>query len=128
MPRPFKRLRWTLEVACAEFDINTRTLSSRLKQEGIDPDKAGHWTTKQIVRAIYNDLEAERIRKTRAEADQVQMQNRITAGDYVHVETFCKKYEVVAREMVRIIKSSTMTEEDQRKTLLALAASTQKGK
>ena len=43
-------------------------------------------------------------------------------GRLVDVDEFAKRYEKIALEMVRIIKSSSMTEEDQRKTLTALAA------
>lgn len=117
MPRHYKRLDWTIERACYEFGINPRTLSGRLKQAGTDPDAAGHFTTKQIVQAIYNDLESERIRETRSKADLNEQEFRKRQGLLVDVDEFSREWEPRFVSMVRIVKSSKLTEDEQNQLL-----------
>ncbi len=108
-----ERCRWTIERAAVEFGINPRTLVARLKQGGIDPDAEGYWTTMQIVRGIYDDLESERIRLTRAQADGEELRNAKDRGELVPVDEFARRWEPVFIDMVRIIKSSKLTEDEQ---------------
>ena len=121
MAKPFTRIEWTLERAGSEFNINHRTLANRLRQAGIDPDAGGKWTTLQIVRAIYSDLESERIRKTRAEADQIETQNREAEGRLIDKEEFAKRYDPIFIDCVRIVRSSRLTEVEQDELLGGLA-------
>ncbi len=121
MAKPFKRIMWTLERAASEFNINPRTLSARMKQAGIEYKPGSGWTTLQVVRGIYNDLESERIRKTRAEADQVELQNAEAQGRLVDIEEFAKRWESKLVNMVRIIRSSKLTDAEQDDILRGLA-------
>jgi hypothetical protein len=108
-----QRLTWTQERAASEFGLNPRTLATRLKQSGAKPDEQGRWSTKQIATAVFGDLELERIRKTRAEADEVERRNSQTDGELVEKDEFCKKYETVYVEMVRIIRTSGLNDTEQ---------------
>ena len=63
-----------------------------------------------------------RVAKEKALAELRGLEVDQLRGRLVDVDEFAKRYEKIALEMVRIIKSSSMTEEDQRKTLTALAA------
>lgn len=121
MSRTPERIAWTGERASAEFGINPRTLAARLKQTGATPDAQGRWTTKQVAAAIFGDLEFERIRKTRAEAEQIEKENAEQDGDLVDVEEFCKKYETTYVEMKRIILSSKLPEREKDDLLLLLS-------
>lgn len=116
-----QRLAWTQERASAEFGINPRTLSARLKQTGLEPDSAGRWSTKQIATAIFGDLEFERIRKTRAEAEEVEKRNAESDERLVDVDDFCKKYEPVVIEMKRLILSSKLSEQEKHDLILQLS-------
>lgn len=105
-----QRLTWTQERAASEFGINPRTLAGRLKQSGAKPDNEGRWTTKQIAIAVYGDLEIERIRKTRAEAEEVEKRNLESDKALVDIDDFCREYETIAVEMVRIIRTAGLSE------------------
>jgi hypothetical protein len=113
MAKPLQRIRWTIERAAPEFGLNPRTLSARLKQSNLDPSADGTWTTQQIVRAIYNDLESERIRETRSKADLNEQELRKRNGELVDIEDFCKKFEPIYVNCARIVKSSKLTIEEQ---------------
>lgn len=71
----FSSVRWTLEKAAPEFDINPRTLAKRVKTSGLLPGEDGKWSTLQIHKAVSGDYEYERTRKTREEADNFALDN-----------------------------------------------------
>lgn len=122
MSKPLQQIRWTMEQAAAEFGLNPRTLSARIKQLSIVPGTDSKFSTKEMARAVFGDLEMERIRKTSAEADQIEMENKEARGDLVNVEEFCKDYDRVLLGMKRIIKSSKLPEADQDDILVELAS------
>lgn len=67
-------MRWTIELAAREFDIDRRTLAKNLIAADIMPDESdGRFSTKQITTAVFGDLEREKIRRERAEADLAEM-------------------------------------------------------
>lgn len=109
-----------MEQACAEFGINPRTLSARLTQEGIEPGDDGKFSTKQIARAIYSDLELERTRLVRAEAIAQERENKEKDEKLIDVDEFAKDYEQVYLGMVRVIKSAKLSEAEQNEILQQL--------
>ena len=119
--RPDPRIAWTIAIACKEFGINPKTLSGRLRQAGIDPDKEGRYTTKQIAGAIFGDLEFERTRETRAKANSQEMANAKSAGELVDMGEWSRRWAPVFVELVRIVRSSKLTEVEQVKILAELA-------
>lgn len=110
-----------MERAAVEFNIDRKTLSGRLRQAGIDPGPDGKFTTVQIVRAIYSDLESERIRKTRAEADQVEMENAEKAGKLINAEDLWAWWSPVLAGIKRVIQTSKMTDDEKDAILTELA-------
>lgn len=119
--KPKPRIAWTIEQACYEFAINPRTLSGRIRQAGIDPDADGKFTTQQIVRAIYNDLESERIREIRSKADLNEQELQTKSGQLVDKNEIVKAWQGRFVSMVRIIKSSKLTEDEQIQLLSELS-------
>lgn len=115
------RICWSIEMAARELGTDARTISKRLTTAGIDAGPDGFWSTKQIVAAYCGDLESERIRKTRAEADQIEKQNRKLDGELVDVEEFVKKYAPIFVSMSRVVKSSKLTDEEKDSILNELA-------
>ena len=73
MAKPQKPIRWTLEQAGSEFDIDAQTLGKRLRAESIECGDDGRFGTKQIVTAIAGDLEKEKTRNEAAKADLHEM-------------------------------------------------------
>lgn len=116
-----KSIRWTIENAAAEFGINPRTLSARLKQSGTVPGDDERYSTKEIAAAVFGDLERERIRKTSAEADEIEKRNRERDGELVDVNEFAKEFDAAAVECVRIIESSPLGNADKDALRNALA-------
>lgn len=111
-------IRWNIETAAREFKINPRTLSQRLTAASVTHGKDKRYSTVQIVRAIYSDLESERIRKTRAEADQVELENAEARRELVPILEFRQAASAVVVEAVRIVRSWTKLTEDEQDEFL----------
>ena len=116
-----KRIQWTQEHAAAEFGINPRTLSARLKQLDIKPSDGKHYSTKQIATAVYGDLERERIRLTSAEANAQEVKNRVEAGELIDATEFRADYAPIYVEMVRLVRGSGLKEGEQDKLLTTMS-------
>ena len=105
--------KWNASRAAREFDFSFNTVTKRLAQSGVKPDADGFYTTKQMHAALFGDINGERLRKIRAEADQVEMENAIKRGELVNVEEFGKKWDSVFIKLKQTIKSSKLTEAEQ---------------
>jgi phage terminase Nu1 subunit (DNA packaging protein) len=116
-----KQIRWTQEHAAAEFGINPRTLSARIKQLSIEAGKDRCYSTKQIATAVYGDLERERIRLTSAEADSQERENLVELGQLIDIAEFKKDFAPIYVDMVRLIRSSPLTDPDQDALLAAIS-------
>ena len=68
-------IRWTLHKACAEFVINRKTLERRIAEASIIAGEDGCYSTQQIMEAITGDIHGERLLKTRAERESVELKN-----------------------------------------------------
>lgn len=80
--------RWEMEEAAKEFDINTRTLSKRLKVKSIAAGKDGKFATLDICKAAYGDIDGERLRLTRAQADEKELSNSKERKELVRFDEF----------------------------------------
>lgn len=79
-------VRWSMRSAAAEFGTSPDTLRTYLRKNSIDPDKEDdRYSTKQIVTALFGDLESEKVRLTRAQADKTEMENRVRSGELIEV-------------------------------------------
>lgn len=90
-------IRWTIEKAAAEWDINPRTLSKNLKTDGILAGPDGKWSTKQINAAVNGDVDAER---------------RANLREDTALKTASKEREMIelAKEKGKIISDEAVTE------------------
>lgn len=71
-------MKWTLKKGSVEFDVHTDTLAKRLRAAGFNIGKGQRYTTLQIMEALFGDLEKERIRLTRAQADVAEVDRQET--------------------------------------------------
>lgn len=117
-----KQIRWTQEHAASEFAINPRTLSARIKQLGITPGDDGRYSTKEMATAVFGDLEREKIRLTSAEADAQERENLLELGKLIDATEFEKDYAPIYVEMVRLVRSSKINDDEQDALLAKLAA------
>lgn len=97
MAKPIKVLRWTLTMAASEIPTIAReTLAKRLKALDIQPGEDGMFSTGQILRAAFGDIESERKRKVTGEADKIELDNAKTKGELVEVVVVKSNWDDVA--------------------------------
>jgi hypothetical protein len=71
--RPPIDVRWTLSLAAREFGLGEDTLRRKVAQALLLPGDDGRWSTRQICAAVFDDLDAEKVRLTRAQADKAEL-------------------------------------------------------
>ena len=73
---PTEPLRWSLQSACREFAINRTTLQRRFSETGIIAGQDGLYSTRDIMSAIIGgSISAEKLRKVKGEADNLELKN-----------------------------------------------------
>ena len=72
-PKATQPIRWTITAAASEFQIDRRTLTARLARSGAEGER-GTWSTVEICAAVFGDLDGEKLRKLKAEADLAEME------------------------------------------------------
>ncbi len=97
-------IRWEVERAAREFDISPRTLRNRLTVYSIEVGSDRKFSTKQICSAIFGDIDGERLRLTRAQADEKELANSQTRLELVN---FSDLLELTHRAL-SAIKSTVM--------------------
>ena len=73
-------IKWSITRACAEFGTTYQTLVKRLNERAEQADVNDKYTTRQICSALYGDIQEERLRKTKEEADQLGLENAKKRG------------------------------------------------
>jgi hypothetical protein len=116
-----KQIRWTIEQAAAEFNMNPRTLSKRLKHADTLPGEDGCFGTLQIAGAVFGDIEGAQLRKITAEAVDQERKNLVADGKLIDVEEFKADFAPIYVEMVRGIRSSALAEDLQDQLLANLS-------
>jgi len=70
-----RTIRWTTEAASREFGINRGTLSKRIASAGVLPGTDGKYSTVDICSAVFGDIEGEKLRLIREQADTQAIKN-----------------------------------------------------
>lgn len=78
-------LRWTLNKAAEEFGFARQTVKNLVIREGIAPDEDSTYSTRQIVAALFGDLERQKQRRAKAEADLAEMERDERAKELMAV-------------------------------------------
>ena len=79
-------MKWSLSAAAREFGMTERTLGKALSQAHVATGRGARFTTLQIHRALAGDLQSEKIRLTRADADARETSNRVAEGELVSMD------------------------------------------
>ena len=110
---PSEMLRWSLFKASREFGTAEITLGKKLGEAGevAGPDEC--FSTRQILRGLYGEVYAERLRKTKEEADMVGLKNAAMRGDFLSRFELQNLFGQIAHAILEIIKSSGLTKEEQ---------------
>jgi hypothetical protein len=64
-----KLIRWTTAKAGAEFGCDPATLANKIKREGLLPGDDGMFSTRDICSAVFGDMEGEKLRNLRRDAE-----------------------------------------------------------
>jgi len=114
-------VRWSLTNAATEFGCARETLKRGFKQNGIDPDaEDGRFTTAQICTALFGDLNGEKVRLTRAQADRVELENKQAIGLLINVDDAIGAVHQFTFAIRQKILLSSMTDQDKNGLLLEL--------
>ena len=71
---------------------------------------------------MFGSLHLERLRKTAAEADAVEMTNAITRREFLSAKDLTGTFAEVARTMVQIVRGSALSRREQDDLLLQLSS------
>ena len=120
MAKTVNSIRWSAFKASAEFGIDRLALTKAIKQNSIEPGKDGKFSTKQICNAVFGDIDSERLRLTREQADKIFLDNQKRKGELIErraVRDFIGKVFVNIRQR---ITASHLIEEEKDEMLLDL--------
>ena len=108
-----KPIRWTLELAGVEFSRDHRALSKRIRREGLEPGEDGCFSTAQICSAVFGDQFSEDLRKTREEADAIEIKNKRSRNELLDAERVYLYGEALFIVIRQRILASKLTREEQ---------------
>lgn len=105
-------IRWSAESAGREFGLNPRTIAARISTSGVVAGRDGKYSTAEIHKAICGDYEAERLRKTREEADKIALENEKTRGGLVEIEAVYRHFSGLFVALRAKILASSLTDDE----------------
>lgn len=108
MRTPDKPTRWKANRAANEFGVHRTTLARQLTAANIQPDDDGAYSIRDIHRALAGDLNAERIRETRAKADGLEMANAERSGKLLDADSLFFALADWSLAVVAAIRQSAM--------------------
>lgn len=76
-------MKWTLDKAAKELGIHHETLAKGLVRAGLAVERGSRFSTLDIFRGFQGDLKTEQTRKTRAEADAKELENRVRLRELI---------------------------------------------
>ena len=88
LARPLKSpfMKWTLDKAATELGIHKDTLAKGLIRAGLTVERGSRFTTLEVFRGYMGDLKVEQTRKTRAEADRLELEMQVEQGNLITKE------------------------------------------
>jgi transposase-like protein len=99
-------VRWSIHAASQEFDIHRETLGKRLLAQSIVAGDDGNFSTADICKAIYGDLEGEKLLKTREERIKIERENATQAKLLVPSEVVERVWSSVLIEYAQRVQNS----------------------
>ena len=116
-----KPIRWTVEKASMEFGVHRRTITQRIREAGIETGEDGKYSTRDIADTIYGSLGAERLGKTRAERELLEIELGKERRDLIPSRRVYSLLEDVFVSVKMKILGSSMSEVEQDKLLVELS-------
>jgi hypothetical protein len=106
MPKRLCVIRWSVELAASEFQIDRKTLSKRIRAGDIRPGADGKFSTEQICAAVFGDYRREQLRELRQRADKLELENQVTRKERIPIEDVLTVHDECDRAIAGIIKAS----------------------
>ena len=103
--RPLKAIRWTLENASTEFDIDRRTLTQKLRAADIQPGPDGYFSTRDICKCIY-DFESPRDAKDRQHIELLRVQTEIAKKERIPLTLVCDVFDSTMQTFAATLKAA----------------------
>jgi hypothetical protein len=111
-------IRWSLNRACAEFAINRKTIERRLVEGNIIAGEDRCYSTQQIMTAVIGDIHGERLLKTRAERESIELKNARARKEWLSSVEVARSLEKVFTVIRQEILGSVLPE-DTRHSILS---------
>lgn len=102
-------LRWSIELASREFDLDHKTLRKRLVAADVVVGPDGCYSTPQITAAVYGDLYGEKLRIARAQANKLEVANKVREDQLYEAEPIYRAFEAIFTAVRQKILASKMT-------------------
>lgn len=119
---PQAPLKWSIRRAAAEFKISIPTLIGKLNAVEEKPDADKTFATAQIVRALFGDLHALRLRKAGEEGDKVALANQITRGEFLSRRDLEAAFLQIALGVKEVVRGSGLSQEAQMDVMRQIAS------
>ena len=113
---------WTINAFCSETGIPYSTLKDRLAAQGHEPERGSRFTLREMIDAIRNpvDLDAEKLRKLTAEADEQEIKVARLKGELVSLETVQADFARWAQRIKSVIEREVANEESRMRIFKAI--------
>jgi|APGre2960657404_1045060.scaffolds.fasta_scaffold279607_2 phage terminase Nu1 subunit (DNA packaging protein) len=106
------QIRWTIETAAREFGLDKETLAKRLTAGGVLPGADKKFGTADICRAVFGDIEGEKLRLVREQADAQAIKNQVARRELTPTPAVRRHLEAVLVALkAGILASGLMKEE-----------------
>ena len=102
-------IRWNRLDAAAEFGIDRDTLSRRLRAAGIAPGEDKRFSTKEILAALFGDLEKEKTRNEAAKADLTEMKRDLDERQFIPAEAARASLDRLRAAISKVIAASPLS-------------------
>src|SRR5690349_14379102 len=109
MPKAVSALRWTIERAASEFQIDRKTLTKRIRGSDILPGDDGKFSTEQICAAVFGDYRREQLRELRERADGTALENEVTRKERIPIEDVTESFDEIFQSISGTVKSKLPT-------------------
>lgn len=113
---------WTISRFCNETQLPYNSLKDRLTRSGHAPERGSRFTLREMIDAIRNpvDLDAEKLRKLTAEADEQEIKVARLKGELVSLETVQADFARWAQRIKSVIEREVANEESRMRIFKAI--------
>ena len=106
------KLKWSVAGAAAQFGVSRDTLSRKLRSSGVEPSQ--YYSSREVLKALFPDVAAERERRLRTDSDYVQLKTQILRGSYLEKSALTQAIQSVFLAVAQIINGNVKLTPEER--------------